>query len=775
MLPEEKETKFTFPFGGKQPKQDKEVESASILRNFVTESKFEKFNQELRALVNKCKYRKVLEEIRDKESAYDSIRYRWQLIDLKLTCMNKIVNRKFVKYSGNRIKGLETWLLRADQEIEKWFEDLIKQNTNKQDNLENTNTHQLELIMKYLLLQCYNYALFAKHEKQVADSAGFLALGERLIKFIVDYTTDPNTLNVIEKILLFSSSLLIADSDFETAKRYQSNALKICYRELYSRVDIDEGVYFESLPRAEQHYLEKCFANIVIGFYHRGVCEENLGNLIKAIESYKQGKWFSSNFLNFSIPEISSFLEDVESRAIRYNILLKIVKENEVDFKMTEKKEMKKIEGLFFKEEDNIHKYESTKKIIQKLKYHELDDNEFHKRKSENVNFIMSTVKTVNKLMSKKFRSLVNSLSEVWVSKMDKETKDKIQKRINEVKADHLFLENENNQNIDESRKRDKTQESIHYDPHPNKVIQEDKPSYILSKDLKPEGKTCTEQASKPYDGGANLLTDTKIEPTRPATCVNTERKIQNFQDTNSSAKTLKKNINSITDRSSTQGPIRKRPMTSSLSRFDTIARYKTNPYIYNQDYQNKVKYLNGIYNKEIVFQKKALENKKNERIYVENLDYKKIDLDCELFFKKLLYSKRKLYRDDEKTNKKKEILLEENRKLDVKKSIMHSKVIKSLDLKCYSKYLEFIKENEFPKSSLRDKYKLKYNVDNYNVDFANKKNRDKLDRLEHDIDELNKFEDFAIKNMMPHKVRKKNKQVKYQGNDYYKSMEHFI
>ena len=165
---------------------------------------FEKFINDVRENMNKCRFRKCLDDIKDKELLFSEYKNNWKITEMKIKCMLKIINKKFIKYTGgnlisSKIKGLENWLLRVDNEVEKWFENLI----NKEISLDEENIKdQIEVCIKVVLDQCYNYALCARSEKHIADCAGFLALGERLIKYTSDFTNNPDTLNITQKMIL---------------------------------------------------------------------------------------------------------------------------------------------------------------------------------------------------------------------------------------------------------------------------------------------------------------------------------------------------------------------------------------------------------------------------------------------------------------------------------------------------------------------------------------------------------------------------------------------
>ena len=149
-----------------------------------------------------------------------------------------------------------------------------------------------------------------------------------------------------------------------------------------------------------------------------GVCEENLGNTISAIEAYKQSKWFSATFIRKSLPELTQFISDVEKRAEGYNSLIQNVKNNQHTLREFKKKEKKSNKpNIYYDELDNIKKFEKTIKHIENLKIDDIEDDDINSKKSENIKNILSTVKVINHFMSDKFMSIINSMYKIEVNK----------------------------------------------------------------------------------------------------------------------------------------------------------------------------------------------------------------------------------------------------------------------------------------------------------------------------------------------------------------------
>lgn len=792
----------------------------------------DKFIHEAKTNINKSKYRKVLEEMKDKESKFSICPDKWQIHEIKLKCMCKIINRKYIKSSFP--KNIDSWLLRIDLVLENWFEDIkLLESQNKNSILIKI---QLEIFIYYLLEQCYNYANFSKYEKQISDTIGFLALGERLIKFIIDSTNYPDTLNVIQRIYLFTSAILIADLDYETAKKYQANALKCGLRELYLRVDDEEGISIDKLNKSEQHYVRKCVTNIVLGFYQRGVCEENLGCILKAIESYKQAKWFSLNFLKNHSPELTMFIEDVETRAINYNKLINTIKNINNDADVLTKKEKTIKETLFFNEEQLLKKYDHLKTKIDKMNFQEIEESNILKKKSEKVKFILSTVKLVNNLTSEKFRDLMTNAKDLKVNYMNREFKDKLQRRLNEVKAEELFNEKINIKDKREVRNnissksvnkeitsKNTTKDKVEIDNkeednnfssnkeivlvnedfvnHCDKLLRleedeneskkitrpETSKEYLnnkalnslsnnhtkhipnkLSYDKQPE-EVIKETSKANYDEILHNSTSiekniiSKHKTTRASD--NNDRQEDSYILNNKSIQTINKNKTTNKNNSkSKQRPhssIKQGYSPSTLHdiELNKIIKYDFSSYIGNNKYNARINYLETVENKEMRFQKDLLKVKKQEKLVIDKFDLKKVDENCEQFFNKILVNTKKTFIDDQKAHKKKEILLEEKNKYEVKKAELTNKVLRSLDVNKLEELSKFVKANEKPMLKIRENFKT-IQDSNKEIDncTANKINKERENLINLQISGFETTENLIKRDIWPNTYKSKNK-----------------
>lgn len=668
------------------------------------------FVKDLRSNLSNCKYRKVLEDIVIKQNLFEELPDYWKLRELKIRSMLKIVSKKLIKYDKNvltsqppnKCKSIETWLVRCDVDLDKWLVDLNSAVEDKE--------LQLELILQLYLETFYTYALFMKNEGNIADCAAFLALGERLVKAASETMRNPNTLNISQKTYLFISSLLIADNSFENSTEYQSACLKLAFRELFLRIDNDEGMMFESLPKVEKYYLTKIFNNIVMCFYHRGVCEENKGNIMKAIEAYKQGRWFAMKFVEDDFPELAHFIKDVEKRGINYHLLIKNINKKNEEFKEENDNETKKLEtqkkdmilsNVAAGNYTDMHKFE---KLINKLETLRGTEFEFRTENKQR-EYLLSTVYLTNSLLSDKFNDILKEMRNLDINKMDKEIMEKIQKRLNKINIENKFM------SLNSEKQR------------PDKSSQDFKNSYntLVDKSLK---EATTAFAS-------------------PKEFVKHTRKI--------SSKLSSEKIKEL----STQKVGFKAPYCKY--RPNSVEKIECDKFIFSNTYKKKKEFVKKINKKEIDFQKKLFNLKKYEKIVVSDHDPKKISNEVETFFKRAKSVKPVIFSNFNENGAE---ALRSARKEKINKR-MENSMIMSLDSKNLTKYLENKKKEKSIKNSFQEKLLAKAISQKQNSGDKEqliKINSDSLKKVERELNQLHKHESSLMRVIKSHSLSPKRK-----------------
>jgi hypothetical protein len=724
--------------------------------NEVLELNFDKFISDLKENLLKKKYRKILDDIKDREKLFTNCKFSWKITEIKCTAISKIIERKLYKYSqmsqvGGKIKGLETWLFRLDLEISSWMDSISNNSTYRQKTLSQEEINQLEICVSFILKIISHFYENNMQEKLLADAVASLSLAERLIIIIADLTSNPDTLNISSKLLLNISSLLIAENNFILSKKYLEKSITLSLKELTIRIDPEEGINFNFISTLEKHFLVKCFYNIIIAFYQIGVCEENLGNIKPAIEAYKQSKWFAYNYIKSETPELVQFLTDVEKRAMNYHTLISNIKENQTNFKQFDDLNSKTAKSALFYDEMNPRgrKFEETKQMIEIMKIPEIEDSDNFEKKSENIKNILSTVKLVNNLMSDPFKDLIKSMDKLEINKLDCFTKEKIQRRYNEVKGEEAFHNKEK-----ALRKFEQELQSANNSYNENSPIQNKKNNYLnytlinskLKKSLKGGNDTL-----KVTDSNYNDKTNESTQANRIQSGKyknNDVKYIISARPTTSHSKAhsiaFSNQLKSKTNSKSKE----KLSVKQEQQNKEEVEKFQYSEYVFDKSYRKKVDFLSNLSNRELAIQKKILGLKKFEKIIIDDFDLKKVNDDCEFYFNKVLNMKSRVMKEDDNINKKKEILNEENRKVDRKRECLENKIIKSLDIKSFTELIDFDRRTSKPMFMLRQEFAHKTAVLVPDKNHLEKKNKECIINIDNEIRQLEKMEE-SNKNIM--------------------------
>jgi hypothetical protein len=731
---------------------------------------YEKFLMEVRLNMSKCKYRKVLEDLQTKQGVFSTIKDCWKLNELRIRCILKIVNRKLYKYENNqqKMKSVENWLIKVENDIDEWFDNIGK---------EEQDQEQIEIIVQLLLEFFYSSAILNKNQKQIGDSIGYLAIAEKVIKAYIEIARDPKTLNLAQRIYLFLSSMLIVDLDFDTAKSYQSSSLKLSFKELFYRIDIEDGLNIESFNRVNVHYLNKLFVNIIIAFYQRGVCEENNGNYPRAAEAYKQAKWFTIKFLKNHIPELAQFISDIEERSINYAKVF--LKSNGINFELKSldnkdnlNNNVNLIKGnKMYSNNDSAtaileenmssynfeflrKKYEKNIELIENLKFPEFETD--IKKGDDKIKDILYTVKTVDNLMSFKFKNLVNKMNNLDIHKLNKEAVEMIQRRINDVKAEENYIKNfEKKKSMTRGKSASENIKSLQFIDTLGNTTNDFQQLYVK------------ENNNKEINQEQNILLQELVTPEKALEFItkNTEN-FPNKQKENMSMKKSKSQLDLTT-----KSKIFKKDL-------EKTERFSYDFFISNKNFQKKLSHLNLVSHKELKFQKKMLKLKKNEINTIPDLNVHNIENTHKSnLLVRMKNGIKNLNYNEEMNQKKNEDIVYQKKKMERQKDKLEFKMMKSLDKKAFNELKNFSRKQSEPKIKLREEFMIKSNPQNDYMRII-LENNDILSKINKDIEFYDYIKNENMKAINPLKFREKKLVKRKPISDNFlphKSMEHFI
>ena len=411
--------------------------------------------------MHKCQFRKVISDIELNYQKYETLSSDiWECRVLKGQCILKIIHRKLHKYP------LE---IKKDQSKQRynilfWFnqvflilEQLVltfRPELNKDINMEEESTlDKIELVVQLHLDTLYHLALFSLSINEVIQTCSYFAMASNLQIFL-DYSRHPRTMHIYQKICLLRASILIGNYDFENSLKYQKQCMDICFRELFCMIDFDEGLENVSkMNKVQKKILSTNFTHLVLAFYLRGVCFEYFGKLNKAIEAYKQSRYFSVKFLNEAEPEFTLFCQRLEKRTFVYFDIIENLKKRVEKIKQRKmREELKKLQketnsfiGYASKQNNELLKkiangektrgFANLEKTLDKFNFNE-DIQEFELKKDKEypkTKFIMSTVRMIDTLLSKDFIDVVKDMKKIEINNFDNDTLTRIRKRKKEI------------------------------------------------------------------------------------------------------------------------------------------------------------------------------------------------------------------------------------------------------------------------------------------------------------------------------------------------------
>ena len=636
--------------------QNKEKQSIILYENVID-------------LFHKKLFKKTLSYIESIENEVVNFHF-WRILIIKLACYQEIIEKKIEHYYDKKnIGSVIRYFSLFNKNTSKFFIEL-RGNPECDEYL-----NKCECILTLVLRQCYNYAQFCIHQNLLFDCIGFLSLGERLIRNSSHFFLSPETDYYASCIFLFLSSLFIISDNFATAKKYIVICLKLCYKELELRLDVDNIfslIDLNDYTESDQEKFNKIFFNIAICFYHLAICHEHEYEFNAAYQAYKQAKWFSNAIPNEDLIQFSISMYNMEKRESLRLQLINFFREEEKEVP-EEKKQINEKPKVWFDEENNIKKFEKLEEYLTKIKLTEVDDddpdllNRVHgKPFSKNVGIPTKTIHILNYLMDDKFKDVIEKMKKLEINYLNKKTKDIIQKQIINIKneervkdsgkvkeEEHKKLEEEKNLKeedkiINENNKNKKKEEK----KEKEKLINLKKKNILKFKNLKFKKRNR-------YHYSINSLSSYNSE-------TNTNRYSSIFSEKRKDSKTLQLNIQKSYNNFAKNKNLSKISINCS-DRSKTylkdknekgIQRFTYDRYIFNKNYKAKKKYLDEQFSKELKFQKNLLKSKgdENEDYDLKEFDERKTKTQCEDFFEKTLENeiKLKIEKDIKKEEQKK-------------------------------------------------------------------------------------------------------------------------
>ena len=426
------------------------------------------------------KYRQVLSEIETGKQNFESIpTEHWKYKIIQLKAIYHIIKIKITKYPLEMSKENS----KQNKSVLFWFnysflilEQLILQfRDDINDNID-LKSKQILIPIQYIYLGhiqlIYLLIQYAYLNNQIPEICAYLSMVDRLANysgFIVNIITLP----LLQKIFLFRVKICLANCDYLNGMNYVKKTIDLCSDQLMYIIDFDLNIenldkYVKdrrnpyNINKMNKKIFEEIITNIAMAFYLRGVLSELLGNVTKAIDSYKQSKFFSTKFLKNKFYNFTMFFNALQNNGYIYLSVMDEFKE------LKEQKELQKIiqnEYLRKKKyydrikyQRNYNKYYTSLRVKQNLYkgdlkkfldsagiilYKEELNRQSVLKKFTKTSYITSTMKMINNLLSKDFKNVLKKMDKVEVTKPSDEINSIINRTL--IRKRQILFNKKNN------------------------------------------------------------------------------------------------------------------------------------------------------------------------------------------------------------------------------------------------------------------------------------------------------------------------------------------
>ena len=595
----------------------------------------------------------------DSENKENKITYQteWIFSFLHLVSIERVIKKKVSKnQKKTKMINIKKYLDKENKILNIWFSlinEMIKERKKSKEDIQCF----LEFSIEFILNKCINLARYCISLENIKVAIYYLSLGIYLINHSYKFFKSPKSYCLSAELLIYLTSILIADNKYDTAKNMISFSIKLLYISLevilLSNSEHLSYTIFDILSQKKQNIepIIKTIFYISISFYHLGICYENQGDNYSAYYAYKQSKFFLSIIkeLDDDIYTFYDFISDVESRQLLRNRLIIFFRKYFKSNQLMETEEAPKIKiynPFIMNKKKKEEKFMKLEEYISNMKLIDIDNDDPHlfdkidKQFKPNVKFALKQVHLFDYLMSDEFKKIINKMKKIQINKLNYETIHLIQRQIINIK---------NNEREKLSKQfQDRLKNKSNNKKINNKNINSKTINTVPSSITFNSGKK-TRVSSGYKNNNQTLFTDVNTSDSlfflrsRPATAQNERFKSHRIYNSKYiPAYSLNKRSLSINNSKNNikfdlKYNIQKQKYLSyrkNISNYKrTIPKYSYDKYLFNKSFMNKKKNLEKQYSNELNFQKKLLKCKEKENSKPDPYNLKKVQTDCEEFF----------------------------------------------------------------------------------------------------------------------------------------------
>ena len=588
------------------------------------------------------------------EDEYQNINYKkeWIFPYLHINSIERVIQNKINKKNKSlKIMSFKKYIDKENNILHSWLlllEELIKEHKRKKEDIQCF----LEFTIEFLLTKCIHLAKYCINHENITEAIYFLSLGIYLINHAHNFFKSPQTFCLSGELLLYLTSILIADNKYDTAKNIINFSVKLLYMSLETIFFFNSNqlsyVIFDILSQEQQNIepIIKIIFYIAILFYHLGVCYENQAIHYSAFYAYKQSKYFLSIIkeLDEDIYTFYDFILDIENRHLMRNRLILFFRKNFKSEKLIEeevKPKVKIFNPFAMKKHKKEKKFTRLENYISNMDLIDVDNEDPHlfdkvdKRFKTNVNIATKQIHLLDYLMSDDFKKIINNMKKIKINKLDYETIHLIQRQI-------INIKNNERERLSKKFKNKTKNKSTDLKNFNSKTVNAIPNSKTIS-----SGKKI--RVSSEYINSLTILSDINeseslyILLSRPSTAQNDRLKTHKnhkskfFPSNNIPKRSLTiNNINNILSADSSPRKRNSKILSTRIGKNTNkyiIPKYSYDKYLFNKSFMRKKKNLEKQYSNELKFQKKLLKCKEKEKNKPDAFSLKKVQTDCEKFF----------------------------------------------------------------------------------------------------------------------------------------------
>lgn len=781
------------------------------------EIRFENLLIHLKENLGKKFYKKTLKEIDllIQQNYAETNPYFWKIKLLRIRTILKIIKNKIIKYLINQVKKLKIkhyinnikkYFSHIQMELNNFYENYIDSNSANDEDKVNDLLH---LYFEYI----YLYSFFHKKLGNFIESISLLSFVIRLYKETKLVVKKERTIMYIEKCFILLSQIYICNEDYFPAIDYLNTAMDLCFKHLiFDTRDVNDGIFLGDKKHMEyliknerleigknkfENEIEDKFGNkkikrtaihIVLIYFYRGICYENIGKIKNSIKCYVQCLWFINHFFYNSFKNLAYLIKNILDKSLEFKEVIDYLIKKINFYENRQKLKNIKNKDESNKEEKNENdvlvnslcskKFKDLVNELSKLKIKEIDTvNKFNikknitglggrKQEGTDKNIFLSEIRLLETYLREDFKDILDEMNKIKSYDMDYSTREKIQKFLRRIyfeqsqnylnkKSNTLCISRINKKNLFKVQ----IQSSRNQSSGEGKIINIKKSNILKNSIMSNEKKLLSSSIHK----SNNNLPYEKLISNKNKKISKVERAKSAFSGHNINSVDVSRN-KSILSPSMVRSDFKGQTFHLSLKEYNKIKRRtnlasaknifkiddrKLNNF-FNKKYIQKRNYIKKLEDREYKFQKCVLKLKDTPKTPISFYNKEVVKQSANQTFQKIL----SLHLSNP-VNWKENLSPEE-----IKNMKRHNKLqnimVSSLDKNAYMKYKEEEKKNNEKNHNINKALNVSLeNMNNYNKNVIND--------IDNKIEEINLRENYENKSYQKLLLRNR-KLLKYRN-----------